>query len=51
MNKFNIVNTRYAWQILIKLQICLISNRFPKNIQISSFTNIRPVGAELFRAD
>jgi len=39
---------RYSCQILMKLEI---SRQIAKNIQISNFTKIRPLGAELFHAD
>jgi len=38
--------------ILVRFKRNLISlDRFSKNTQISNFTKIRPVGAELFHAD
>jgi len=40
--------TRYSCQVLMKLEI---SRHTAKNIQISNFTKIRPLGAVLFRAD
>ena len=41
-------STCYSCHTLIKTEFL---NRFLKNIQISGFTNICPVGAELFHLD
>jgi hypothetical protein len=40
--------TRYSCQILVKFEI---SRQIAKNIQMSNFTKIRPLGAEMFLAD
>jgi len=43
------VSTRYSCLIVTKLESS--STDFRKNIQMSNFMKIRPMGAELFHAD
>ena len=42
------LNLRYSCQILMKLEFY---RQISKNTEISNFTNIRAVGAELFHAE